>query len=175
MFVTDVVVEKESLHLMIKKLKTSFVFMFVFGIGIVASIATIIYGCIQKITDYNTYLFSAFGIVIAGFWLFFSYKEYGKCKIACNEITEKGKHVLSGAIEVNAEHSHNTSTIVNLICAILVTVCFVAGIVVQVLNFNPLTFYIIPITFVLTTYMVYQTIVSLINDKIYRNTIFSQN
>lgn len=174
MFVTDVVVDKQSLSLVNLKVKTSLAFMIVFSVGILLSIANIIFGIVTKISDYNTYLFSAFGILIAGFWLYASFRENKRSKQAYNEISEKGTYIVTGEIEVNAEHKLNHSTILNLVCAILVAICLIVEIFIQIFAFNPLTVYIISITFVLTSYMIYQTLIGLVNDKIYRNAIISK-
>lgn len=174
MFVTDVVIEGDSLGLLKAKLRTSLVFMVLLVIGFVASLAMIIIGIANKVSDVNTYLFSGFGMLIAGFWFVIAYNEHKKSTLAIAEINEKGSHTISGAIEVNAEHKFNTSSILNLVCAILVTVCFVIEIVLQLVEFNILTLYIIPITLVLGVYMAYQTIIGFINDKLYRKVIFEK-
>ena len=62
----------------------------------------------------------------------------------------------------------------NFVCAILVLVCFIVEIVLQIVEFNILTLYILPITFVLGLYMTYQTAIGLINDKMYRQVIFQK-
>lgn len=174
MFVTDVVVDKQSLKLIDRKFKIAFAFICVFSLGILISLATIIMGIVTKISDSNTYLFSAFGILISGFWLYVSIREFKKSKLACAEIIEKGSHVVTGAIEVNAEHKYNSSTILNMVCAVLIAICFVVEIIIQIVKFNLLTLYIIPITFVLASYMVYQTLIGFANDKIYRAAIFDK-
>ncbi len=174
MFVTDVVVDKQSLNLINRKAKISFAFICVFALGILVSLATIIFGIVAKISDFNTYLFAAFGFLIAGFWLYASIVEFKKSKLACFEILDKGSHVITGAIEVNAEHKYNGTTILNLVCSVLVLVCFIVEIVLQIVKFNMLTLYIIPITFVLASYMIYQTLIGFTNDKLYRNVIFEK-
>ena len=174
MFVTDVVVEKNSLNLINAKIKISFTFLFLMGIGFAAALAMIIAGLVNKVTDYNTYLFSAFGMAISVFWFFVSFNEYKKSRRAAIEIMERGSHTITGAIEVNADRKYNTFTIMNFVCAILVLVCFIVEIVLQIVEFNILTLYILPITFILGLYMTYQTAIGLINDKMYRQVIFQK-
>lgn len=172
MYITDVVIEKESIKLIQQKICVALTFIVLMFVGVSMSVASIVYGLVEKITDYNTYLFSAFGIVISAFWLVVLFKELKNSKSAKQQILERGSYVHTTPVNVDARRKYNITSILNLICAIFVFACFVAVVVMQIIKFNPLTIYTIAISFVLAVFMFYQAIISIINDKIFRNTIY---
>ena len=173
MFITDVIVDSRSLGLMKKKYNTNIVFLYLFVLSMLLSVGIIVYGIIQKITGYNTYLFGGCALLISGFWLFYVVKNLKETKKAYTQIKDRGEYVYRKVIEVNAQHKHNTSTIVSLVSAIVVSICMIVVAVVQIANYNPDSFYILPMLFVLGVFSYYQTIVNFIDDKIYRNCIFN--
>lgn len=173
MYITDVVLEKNVLKQIQQKLVTSVIFMVLFALNILVSIAFVVFAFIKQIGELNSYLFGAFGILIPVFWFVVAINEYKTYKMAKQQILEHGNFVLQKPTEVNAEHKYNSSTILNIICAILVFVCFVAALVVQIIDFDVTSLYTVVMLFVLTVFMFYQMIISLVNDKMFRIVIFN--
>ena len=151
MYVTDLVIEKDSLGLMKKKLFVNRLFLYLFVFSTLMSIAMIVFAIVKKIGDFNTYLFGAFAL------------------------EQAGKYTIRKVVEVNAEHKHNTSTIFTLVCAVVVSICAVIAGVMQCIRLDLLTLYIVPMLVVLAIFSCYQASNNLIDDKIYRNCIFNQN
>lgn len=175
MYVTDLVVEKDSLGLMKKKLFVNRLFLYLFVFSTLMSIAMIVFAIVKKIGDFNTYLFGAFALLISVFWLYYDIKTLKTSKFACLELEQTGKYTIRKVVEVNAEHKHNTSTIFTLICAVVVSICAVIAGVMQCIRLDLLTLYIVPMLVVLAIFSCYQASNNLIDDKIYRNCIFNQN
>lgn len=171
MFVSEVVVEKKSLKLVQNKINLNMLFLGLFIFGIILSAGIIVFGIVKNITDFNTYLFGAFGILIPAFWLFIVLKDYKNLKQMKSEIITKGNYNYKNPLEINPQRKFNGSTVTSIICAIFVLICLVAVIVVQCVNYNINTLYTIPISFVLFACLTYQAIMGILNDKIYRNSI----
>lgn len=172
MFVSEIVIEKKSLNLVQRKINLAILYFVLFGISILASLGVIVFGIIEKISDYNLYLFAGIGILIAIFYLFVLVKDYKLNLKAKAEIIENGFYTYKNPLEINPKRKLNGITIFSIICAILIVACLIAVIVMQVLKFNVETIYIVPIMFVLAVFTTYQMSMYLINDKLYRNAIF---
>lgn len=175
MYITDVVLEKNVLKQVQQRISSSICYLVLFALSILISGAFIVFCLINKVSSFDTYLFGAFGILIPFFWIFIALKEYKTYKIAKQQILENGSYTFTTPTEVNAEHKHNSSTILNIVCVVLVFACFVATIVSQVLNYDITTLYSVVMTFVLTIFMCYQTTTGLINDKMFRTVIWGQD
>ena len=169
MYVTDLVIEKDSLGLMKKKLFVNRLFLYLFVFSTLMSIAMIVFAIVK------TYLFGAFALLISVFWLYYDIKTLKTSKFACQELEQTGKYTIRKVVEVNAEHKHNTSTIFTLVCAVVVLICAVIAGVMQCIRLDLLTLYIVPMLVVLAIFSCYQASNNLIDDKIYRNCIFNQN
>lgn len=172
MFVSEIVIEKNSLNLVQRKISLAILYFVLFGISILASLGVIVFGIIEKISDYNLYLFAGIGILIAIFYLFVLVKDYKLNLKAKAEIIENGFYTYKNALEINPKRKLNGTTIFSIICAVLIVACFIAVVVMQILKFNVETIYIVPIMFVLAVFTTYQMSMYLINDKLYRNAIF---
>lgn len=175
MYITDVVLEKNVLKQIQQKINTAAIFMVLFALNILTSVAFVVFTFIKQIGEFNSYLFGAFGVLIPAFWFVVALNECKTYKNAKKQILENGNYVLQKPTEVNAEHKFNSATILNIICAVLVLVCFVAALVVQIINFDVTTLYTVVMLFVLTVFMFYQMIISLVNDKMFRIVIFNSD
>ena len=175
MYVTDLVVEKDSLGLIKKKLFVNRLFLYLFVFSTLLSIAMMVFAIVKRVGDFNTYLFGAFALLISVFWLYYDIKALKTSKLACLELDKTGKYTIRKVVEVNAEHKHNTSTIFTLVCAVVVSICAIISIVIQCFKFDLLTLYIVPMLAVLAIFSCYQASNNMIDDKIYRNCIFNQN
>ena len=74
MYITDVVLEKNVLKQIQQKLVTSVIFMVLFALNILVSIAFVVFAFIKQIGELNSYLFGAFGILIPVFWFGFFWR-----------------------------------------------------------------------------------------------------
>ncbi len=176
MYISDVVLEKDNLGLVKKRVHSATFFIIMFVLGVLACSAVIVYSLITKTATLNTYLYNGTGILIAGFWLILASRQRATYRAAQTGIETIGSFTVVGSvIQVDAKHKYNVYTIVNLICSILVFACFVGSIVIQVLNFNPDLLYTIALSFVLTTFLIYQTVTGFIEDRMYRKVVFSSD
>ena len=176
MYISDVVLEKDNLGLITKRIRVATFFIVLFVLGALASSGVIVYSLITETADLNTYLYNGTSIFIALFWIIFAGRECVMYKGAKSGIETIGTFTVVGkVIQVDAKHKYNVFTIVNLICSILVFACFVGSVVVQALGFNAELLYTVALSFVLTSFLTYQTIVGFIDDKMYRKVIFTSD
>ena len=176
MYISDVVLEKDNLGLVTKRIRFATLFIVLFVLGALASAGVIVYSLVTKTANLDTYLYNGASIFIALFWVVFASRENFLYKGAKTGIETVGSFTIVGkVVQVDAKHKYNVYTIVNLICAILVFACFVGSIVVQALGFNAELLYTVALSFVLTSFLTYQTIVGFIDDKMYRKVIFASD
>lgn len=174
MYISDVVLDKDNLGQINKRVNFATFYMVLFALNILAAIALIVYSIVTEVTDFYTYMFSAIAVLIAVFWIVYARKQQYMFQAAKIAINSNGSYTISNTtIQVDAQRKINYYTILNIVCFILVFACFIGAIVIQFITFNPALLYTIVMAFTLSTFLAYQTTICLIDDKMYRDVVFS--